>query len=100
MDLLIKHGWTKVVEFKKAVTGSYYVTDHPLEGRHDEKFTVANHIILRNARGDLFGFAVVADWKEFTAHDKGIPYYNAFKSTATEKEALINYMAKEFEKEK
>ncbi|WP_103652942.1 hypothetical protein [Bacillus thuringiensis] len=100
MDLLIKHGWTKVVEFKKAVTGSYYVTDHPLEGRHDEKFTVANHIILRNARGDLFGFAVVADWKEFTAHDKGIPYYNAFKSTATEKEALINYMAKEFEKRK
>lgn len=99
-DLLIKHGWTKALEFRKAVTSTHFVTEHDVSSRHDDNFTVANHIILRNARGDLFGVAVTANWEDYTSHDQGFPFYNFFTSTEPEKEALIAYLEEEFEARK
>lgn len=99
-DLLINHGWTKALEFKKAVSSVHFVTEHDQTSLHEDKFTVANHVILRNARGDLFGVAVVADWKDYTDHANGFPFYNWFTSTDTEKGALLDYMVEEFDKRK
>ncbi|MEC4031934.1 hypothetical protein [Bacillus subtilis] len=99
-DLLLKHGWTKALEFKKMVTSVHFVTEHDVAGRHDDRFLVANHVILRNARGDLLGLAVVADWGDYTDHANGFPYYNVFNSTDSEKEALTAYMSREFYKRK
>lgn len=99
-NLLIKHGWTKALEFKKAVTSVHFVTEHDQTARHDDKFTVANHVIMRNARGDLLGIAVVADWQDYTDHTQGFPFFNWFTSTTTEKDDLIDYMVTEFEKRK
>lgn len=97
-ELLVKHGWTTALEFKRAVTSSHFVTDHDVTSAHDDNFTVANHIILRNARGDLFGVAVVAAWEDYTAHDQGFPHYNFFNGTDAEKTALISYLEEEFDK--
>lgn len=97
-DLLIKHGWTKVLEFKKSVPSVHFVTEHDIVARHDDNFTLANHIIMRNARGDLLGIAVVAEWEDYTAHDQGFPFYNWFTSTDEDKSKLLGYMATEFDK--
>ncbi|MDQ0176225.1 hypothetical protein [Bacillus chungangensis] len=99
-DILIKNGWTLAREFKKAVTSTHFVTEHDETARHDDDFVVAKHQILRNARGDLLGVAVVAEWSDFTDHSNGFPFYNWFTSDETKKEALLDYLEKEFEKRK
>lgn len=100
VDLLVKHGWKKVVEFKKAVTSTHFVTEHTQTTPHEDRFVVANHIIVRNARGDMLGIASIADWKALTDHAKGFPYYNFATSTKVEKEALITYLEGEYDKQK
>lgn len=100
VEMLVKHGWTKVLEFKRVVTSPHFVTEHDKTARHDDKFIVANHIIVRNARGDLLGVAVVASFSEYTDHAGGFPHYNKFTSSEEEKQAFLEYMAVEFEKRK
>lgn len=99
-EMLVKNGWTKALEFKKIVTSVHFVTEHDVLARHDDKFIVANHVILQNARGNLLGFAIVADFIAHTAHDQGFPFYNYFSSSELEKTEFVTYMENEFEKRK
>lgn len=96
-NMLVQNGWTAVKEFMKAVTSTHFVTEHPESAMHEDSFTIAKHQIVRNARGDLLGIATVADWKALTDHTNGFPHYNWFNSNDTEKEALLDYMKKEYE---
>lgn len=100
VNLLVQHGWRKVLEFKKFVTSVHFVTEHDETSLHDDKFAVANHQIVSNARGDLLGIAIVSSWDDYTAHDQGFPFYNWFTSTEEDKDSLISYMEGEFENRK
>ncbi|MCY8291519.1 hypothetical protein [Bacillus haynesii] len=99
-NLLLKHGWTKALEFKKAACSTQFVTETNRASNQVDGFTVAKHIILRNARSDLFGIAVVADWKETTGDNKNFPFYNISTSSDAEKTAFINYLEGTFAKRK
>lgn len=96
-DLLIKNGWTKALEFKKAVVPTHFVTEHDVTGKHDEAFIVTNHQILRNSKGNLLGVTLVADWTEFVDHDNGFPHYNVFTSADTDKDAFVSYLTGEYD---
>ena len=98
VDLLVQHGWRKEVEFKKAVTSINFVVK-PKTLVSDELFTVANHTIVRNARGDLLGVVMVASWTDEASHSGGL-YYNTATSTPAEKETFIKYIGAEFDERK
>lgn len=59
-NILIKNGWRKEKTFYKAPIDVWFFGT----GRSLINFVVARHTILRNARGDYFGFAIVAQWAE------------------------------------